>query len=316
MTDRDAVTVPLFAGSDIPIAISIPVLKLLARFLPESNWPRFSYIAAHAGRQSMVPGGAGLEARMRTMLSGSANAPEPRALLLAMRALEIEAALQIWRIGQRPDWRPPLRLIGIEHLERALAGGSGAILWVGHFVFASLFAKTALYDVGYGAFHLSHPRHGFSPTRFGIRFLNRSKQRIETRYLAERVELSPANPGIALRHLRTKLKDNALVSITAGVDAAWPAVLPFLGDRIALATGAADLAHTSGAPLLPVFVWRDESGVIVVEIEPPVPVDRESPRPESSATAVQRYADRQAIHVRAWPEQWLGWTTLRPLKSA
>ncbi|MBT5413153.1 MAG: hypothetical protein HOK81_00995, partial [Rhodospirillaceae bacterium] len=179
-----------------------------------------------------------------------------------------------------------------------------------------LFAKIALHDAGYEVSHLSHPRHGFSQTRFGMRFLNRGKQEIEAKFLAERVELAPANPAIALRRLQKRLAGNGIVSFTAGVDAARPAFPPFFGDRIALATGAADLAHRSGAPLLPVFVWRDEPGEIAVEIEAPLPVDRAAPRPKSGAAAANAFAERQAIHVRARPEQWLGWTTLPPLEDA
>lgn len=253
---------------------------------------------------------------MKRMLEDSPNRLEPEEILATSRALEIESVLQTWRAGQRPEWRPALRLAGFDHLDRALAAGAGAILWVGHFVYASLCAKMALHDAGHKVFHLSHPRHGFSTTRFGIRFLNPARQKVEIRYLAERIELSPANPAIALRHLQKHLGRNGVVSITAIADAARPAFPPFLGDRIALATGAADLAYRSGADLLPVFVRRDETGVITVEIEAPLPVDRNLTRRDSSAAAARAFAERQAVHVRAQPEQWLGWPTLPPREPA
>ena len=251
MPDRATASSPLIAGSDIAVAVSIPVLKLVARVLPESAWPRFGRLAARTGPDPAVSRSGDLDTRMRQMLRYASNDSEPAAVLADLRALEIEAVLQTWRAGQRPDWRPRLRLAGTGHLDSALAAGTGAILWVGHFVFASLFAKIALHDAGYEVSHLSHPRHGFSQTRFGMRFLNRGKQEIEAKFLAERVELAPANPAIALRRLQHRLAGNGIVSFTAGIDAARPAFPPFFGDRIALATGAADLAHRSGAPLLP-----------------------------------------------------------------
>lgn len=312
MSERNAPDTRSISGPDIAVAVSIPVLKAFARFLPEAAWRRFGELAARTGPDPAKDAVPDLRARMARMLEDARKPAQPGDILATSRALEIEAVLQTWRAGQRPDWRPALRLIGAEHLENALAHGAGAILWVGNFVFASLCAKMALYDAGKEVFHLSHPRHGFSPTRFGIRFLNPGKQKIEARYLAERVELTPANPAIALRRLQKHLKTNGVVSSTAGVDAARPAFPPFLGDRIALATGAADLAYRSGAALLPVMVLRDEAGLITVEIQAPIAIDRDKTRQDSSAAAARGFAERQTDHVRARPEQWLGWPTLPP----
>ena len=76
-------------------------------------------------------------------------------------------------------------LQGREHLDEALGRGKGCVLWVAHFVFAPNIAKLALHDAGYKVSHLSRLDHGFSSTRFGIKWLNPVRSRFEDRLLAE-----------------------------------------------------------------------------------------------------------------------------------
>ena len=74
--------------------------------------------------------------------------------------------------------------------------------------------KIALHRAGYRIVHLSHPRHGFSSSSFGVRYLNPVHRRAEDRYLAERVVLSLASPVGAMRTLMQRLKSNGVVTVT------------------------------------------------------------------------------------------------------
>lgn len=192
-------------------------------------------------------------------------------------ALGVEAAalqhlerLQLLRHHRPGGWRPKIALAGKEHLDRALAQGKGAILWVTFSVFSDMNAKIALREQGYDVSHLSRHIHGhLSSTRFGIRFLNPIRIAVERRYLAERVVIDPANPKAALQRLEALLADNRVVSITAGAMAGRVTLAPFGPGSMPLAGGAPNLSLKSGAPLLPVFTERRPDGSFLVTIEPP-----------------------------------------------
>jgi lauroyl/myristoyl acyltransferase len=200
-------------------------------------------------------------------------------------------------------------MTGRERVDAALARGRGAVLWVGHFAYASLLAKVAWHEAGLAVSHLSHPRHGFSGSRFGMAVLNRLVRRVEDRYLGERVTMAPASPVAALRTLERRLRDNRVVSISARDTARRPLRVAFLDGEIALAGGAIDLAHRTGAALLPAFAVKDGDGFVVV-VEGPILVDRSLARGAAVGEAARAYAALLERHVLRHPDQWLGWAHL------
>jgi lauroyl/myristoyl acyltransferase len=204
----------------------------------------------------------------------------------------------------RPDgWRPEIQVVGAEHIEAALARGHGAVLWVAGFAYSDLVTKKGLHETGYRVSHLTRPIHGISPTRFGIRVLNPVWTRIENRYLAERVTIRDDDSRSALAILRSRLKENRIVSITVGHQARRIADVDLLSGKLQLATGPLHLARTMNTALLPVFTVMRETGTIVVHVECPLMVggdDREAPY-ESIA---QRYARRLEHYLLQYPDQW------------
>jgi lauroyl/myristoyl acyltransferase len=194
----------------------------------------------------------------------------------------------------------------MEHLTAALGQGRGAILWDSHFQFAAVVTKMAMRRAGIDLHHLSHPRHGFSDSRFGMRFLNPLRTRCEGRYVAERVVLSLDGPVAAMRTLLKRLRGNAVVSIVVRGSGLHPCPAPFFDGRLAVATGAPDLAHRSGAALLPVFTVR-QGGRYVVAIESPLAIDVAAERHAAAAAAAAEYARRLEPHVAAHPGQWAEW---------
>ena len=164
----------------------------------------------------------------------------------------------------------------------------------------------ALRRAGYRVYHLSRPTHGFSPTRFGVRWLNPVLKRAEDRYLGGRIVITGASPVSALRELRARLEANQVVSITVGDIATTTALVPLPGGAVRVSTGPANLALRTGAALIPVFGHRERSGRFVVRLGTPLAAAGE--RAEID-TALARYAAQLDAAIEAHPEQWTGWRT-------
>jgi len=204
----------------------------------------------------------------------------------------------------------PTMLKGRAHIDAALTRGKGAILWNGHFAHAGLLTKVAVHGAGLALVHLSHPRHGFSDTRFGMRVLNAIWRVAEAPYLDERVVLSLASPVAAMRHLLERLAANAVVSISVRDTGSQPVIAPFLDGVLPIATGAPDLAFRSGAALIPIFSVIDERGEAVAIAEPPIDLPADGPRRVVVEQAVSTYAARLEPWVLQYPGQWYGWFNL------
>jgi lauroyl/myristoyl acyltransferase len=208
----------------------------------------------------------------------------------------------------RPDrWEPTVELRGLEHIRAASAAGRGAVLWFSHFHHFSLVSKIALYRAGIAMSHLSHPRHGFSGTRFGMRYLNRVRTRIEDRYLGERIYLALDNSAVAMETLYERLLGGAVASVAARGTSRRPAIVPFLAGRLPLATGAADLAYRAGSFLLPVHTVQVTSGAFAVIIEPPIALDASRNLWTAVEAAARDFAARMEPMALAYPDQWEDW---------
>ena len=178
-----------------------------------------------------------------------------------------ETTLQVLRDYRPGGWRPKIQVLGREHIEHALEGGRGAILWVPPFLFSDLVTKMGLHQAGFAVSHLSLVTHGYSTTRFGVLFLNKLRTKVEDRYLRERILISPEARTSALRALRQRLRENGIVSLTASTFGHRIIELPFLNGVLRLANGAPSLAVSSEAPLLPVFTVPAAAGGFEVHVQ-------------------------------------------------
>ena len=111
-----------------------------------------------------------------------------------------------------------------------------------------------------------------------MRYLNWIQRAPEDRHLAERIELPLGGQNAALNVIVRRLRANRVVSITAQRGTGKTVNVPFLEGTLPLAPGAPSLAHMTGATLLPVFAFRDESGVVDVTVEPPIEIAADMPR--------------------------------------
>ncbi|HEX6014366.1 MAG TPA: hypothetical protein VFY87_21740 [Geminicoccaceae bacterium] len=292
---------PLATTKDLAVLAKLPLSALAAWCVPERSWDAVAAQAVRLERRNI----AGIAERIAGMV-GPDRLPEP-ALALACRQIGLNRVDQLCFLrSYRPGgWRPELLLEGREHLDAALAAGRGAVLWMAPTVFQWLPAKRALSEAGYRLHHLSHPRHGFSTlSRFGRRWVNPIRTRVEDRYLAERVVLGDHGGARgALRRLTALLRRNAVVSITVAAEGTRQARAPLLGGFLCVASGAPHLAARTGAALLPVVTLRTGPGRFLTRIEAPLPTPPGGSPDDPLEQAVAELARRLEPYVLAHPDQ-------------
>ena len=203
-----------------------------------------------------------------------------------------------------PRWRRRVELDGFVHVKRALAEGSGAILWVHPCISSNVAVKQAFAEAGYPLVHLTRPGHGFSSSALGVRVVGPILRRAENRYLDERVVIDGGNTIGPLRQLRRRLAENRLISITVGVSASRVTTVPFLDGGLRLPAGPIILAVSSGAPLLPVFTFGDPAHPRVC-VGAPLPVrgNRTGDIEHCQRAAADWLAEQTLRH----PADWAGW---------
>lgn len=299
------------SAGDAATLAGLPALFAIAWLVPERLWPAVARAGApfYARMLSSRPRRE-LAARVAAVAGARALPMSAERIVGALAEEDLRSMIELLREHRPGGWRPALTLKGGEHIDAALDRGQGAILWIGHFVHGELAAKMALHRFGYGVHHLSHPRHGFSATRFGMRYLNPIRTRIEDRYISRRVTLSLSSSAGALRTLETLLRENRVVSITVRGTARRPCEVPFLDGTLTIALGAPNLAHDTRAALLPVLPLRDRAGGFTIHVEAPLAVPPELPRHQAASAAAREYAARLERHVLTHPEQWVGWLHL------
>ena len=197
---------------------------------------------------------------------------------------------------------------GREHLDAALADGSGAILCSAHFgsddsafslLHASGFPVTSI-----GRWHWNHTP-GLTPVerRFcdfvWARRVLRHRQR-------PNIEPCPGRIQVAVQ-AATALRANEVVTISSDAapldaDLGRTVEVPLLGRRARLLPGVVTLARLSGAPVLMAFVYRSaDYRHQVLEISPPVPLEGET------AAAFGRCVAAMDAAIRTSPAQWIFW---------
>ncbi len=297
-----------FKPNDLGLMVGLPLSLLLSWTTPEALWRwigrRFAPVAARllaADRREAV-------ARIRARAGAHPLPRTPEEIAERLVADHIEENLQLLRVYRPGGWHPDIAFVGREHIEAALARGHGAVIWIGHFAFSSLVSKMALFQAGYAVSHLSHPRHGFSDSRFGMRWLNPIRRAAEDRFLGERVMMGQTDTVLAMRTLQKRLRGNGVISVMVRERARHPAVLPFLGGEIRIATGAPDMAYATRAALLPAFLIRTGPGAFTMTVEPPLELSDRLPRQEAVAAILPSYVKLLESYVLRHPELWRGWT--------
>jgi lauroyl/myristoyl acyltransferase len=251
-------------------------------------------------------------ADVEALLAGPEIAANPRRIVIENWANQYGERFQFLRAWRPGGWTPEIDIVGAGHVSAALARGRGVIFWGGNFSFNNLVAKMAMHRLGLAVIGFSVPRHGFSKTVFGVRYLNRLYRDIENRYLKERLMSEPTQFAASLEKMREYLKVNGAVYFAVGGRARRTASVKFLGDRLILATAPLAMAHNTGAAMLPIYTHRVGPRRYEVALGPPLEVPLDANGNADYAGAVQAYADALTPFVLRDPGQWRAWRLKNP----
>ncbi|MER6612999.1 phosphatidylinositol mannoside acyltransferase [Streptomyces xantholiticus] len=198
-----------------------------------------------------------------------------------------------------PTWsqdraRRSFDAIDIHRLTDALASGRGVVLALPHL---------ANWDVA-----------GVWVTRaLGVPFTTVAErlkpESLYDRFVAYReslgMEVLPHTGGAAFGTLARRLRDGGLVCLVADRDLSESGVeVKFFGDTARMPAGPALLAQQTGALLLPVTLWYDETSVMKGRVHPPVEVPETGTRAEKTSSMTQALADAFATGIAEHPEDW------------
>ncbi|MER7495892.1 phosphatidylinositol mannoside acyltransferase [Streptomyces pharetrae] len=119
------------------------------------------------------------------------------------------------------------------------------------------------------------------------------------------MEVLPHDGGSAFGTLARRLRDGGLVCLVADRDLSASGVeVRFFGDTARMPAGPALLAQQTGALLLPVTLWYDDSPVMRGRVHPPIEVPETGTRAEKTSVMTQALADAFAQGIADHPEDW------------
>ncbi|MEV0735573.1 phosphatidylinositol mannoside acyltransferase [Streptomyces sp. NPDC050549] len=119
------------------------------------------------------------------------------------------------------------------------------------------------------------------------------------------MEVLPHSGGTAFGTLARRLRDGGLVCLVAERDLSSSGVeVDFFGEATRMPAGPALLAQQTGALLLPVTLWYDDSPVMRGLVHPPVEVPESGDRAEKTSVMTQALADAFATGIADHPEDW------------
>lgn len=294
------------SADDLHFLSLAPFLLLTALFVPERHWPRATRrIQRLADALRPPPAMRDMERLAAPM---GVDAATLSRWIADSRIGRMQHLIHNVRSALGKSWRPRTELVGKEHIDAALERGKGAVLWVSHFCYSSLFTKMALAGAGCRVSHVSRPEHGVSKSRFGIAFLNSVRRIPEDRFLAARIVHDRARPPATKQRVMRALSNNELVSVTVG---AWEgrrvAIGPLHGGEYKVALGAPNFAFESGAPLLPAFTFRMPNGIYRTIVGAPLGESARDSREGFLLAASEELLYEHGPMILAHPGQWRGW---------
>ncbi|MDX1385506.1 MAG: hypothetical protein R3190_17775, partial [Thermoanaerobaculia bacterium] len=292
-----------FAAGDVFYLLYLGPLRLLSKVLPSPAFLSFTrpLVAAYPRVQS------GLRRRVAGLMANSF--PERSEKEIAALAREYVAwfarraveDLVLADLGRRR----PLVVEGMEHLEGALAGGRGALLFSGHFYPARVVRRCLRVQRGVT---VTAVRRGGALNRglgrFGARLLQPAYDRLLTRIIDDEVQ---TREGFGTLEMLRRLRANGVVFST--VDAAFARELwsvPLLGQPRVFPGGLLELARLAEAPLLPAELV-EEAGRPCARFLPPLDLEPAPDREAFVATNLPRVVASFERTVARYPSQWEGW---------
>lgn len=147
---------------------------------------------------------------------------------------------------------------------------------------------------------------------------------LKPEWLHKQIENTRSSVGVkaayeprTLPAIMRALRNNEAIGFVMDQYAGPPIGIPvkFFGVEVGTLAAVGTLLSRTNTSVLPVFSYRDENGILHVEIEPELDVGNFLPENEQSNRAdIQKTTQFLAAHVESWvrkfPEQWL-WTHRR-----
>ncbi|GAA5610832.1 phosphatidylinositol mannoside acyltransferase [Streptomyces platensis] len=119
------------------------------------------------------------------------------------------------------------------------------------------------------------------------------------------MEVLPHTGGTAFGTLARRLRAGGLVCLVADRDLSASGIeVKFFGEATKMPAGPAVLAVQTGAMLLPVTLWYDDTPVMRGRVHPEIEVPETGTRAEKAAQMTQALADAFASGIADHPEDW------------
>ncbi|MEV7974557.1 phosphatidylinositol mannoside acyltransferase [Streptomyces sp. NPDC086519] len=208
--------------------------------------------------------------------------------------------LRYWMESFRlPSWseeriRTGFEVKDVHHLTDGLASGRGVILALPHL---------ANWDLA-GAWVTTELRTPFTTVAERLK-----PETLYDRFVAYReglgMEVLPHSGGTAFGTLARRLRDGGLVCLVADRDLSASGIeVGFFGDTARMPAGPALLAQQTGAHLLPVTLWYDDTPVMKGRVHAPIEVPETGDKAAKTSVMTQALADAFATGIADHPEDW------------
>ncbi|MCA1219406.1 phosphatidylinositol mannoside acyltransferase [Streptomyces sp. 8L] len=183
---------------------------------------------------------------------------------------------------------------GLHYLDEAFAAGRGVLMALPHL---------ANWDLA-GAWVAQALGRNFTTVAERLK-----PETLYDRFVAYReslgMEVLPHAGGAAFGTLARRLRGGGMVCLVADRDLSSSGVeVDFFGERATMPAGPALLAQQTGAALLPVTLWYDDSPVMRGTVHAPVEVPASGTRAEKTSSMTQALADVFAGGIAEHPEDW------------
>ncbi|GGU03658.1 phosphatidylinositol mannoside acyltransferase [Streptomyces violascens] len=220
--------------------------------------------------------------------------------LAALSQAGMRSYMRYWMESFRlPSWSKDRMASGFEpedvhHLVDGLASGRGVVLALPHM---------GNYDLA-GAWVTTKLDTPFTTVAERLK-----PETLYDRFVAYReslgMEVLPHVGGSAFGTLARRLRAGGLVCLVADRDLSASGVeVKFFGETTRMPAGPAMLAQQTGALLLPVTLWYDDSPIMKGRVHPPIEVPETGDRASKTSSMTQALADAFATGIADHPEDW------------
>lgn len=282
--------------------MSFTVGCLAVRFLPRTWLMRFSDLVASVGFYCFNSFRNRSVANIKEVFgdrleSATAEDIARRSLRNFLRSCaEIVVAME----ASDSELRSLISIVGSEHLDAALAKGSGVLILSAHLGNFFLVGSRIAID-GYPVSVLvNQPRE-----RHLARLLDRYRLQIWQKTIHARPRRE------ALKVLRETLRHNEIAVIISDEYRRGGGIeVPLFGRTVIARRGPATMALRTSAAIVPAYMIRQADGALKLIIEPELELDRSGKSGDQIRENVIRITEWVESKVRVYPDQW-NWMNIR-----